>query len=249
MKKIVIIKTGNTFPELANRRGDFEDWILNGMGLERQDAQIVDVSQGEALPFYPAVSGVVITGSHVMVTDHLDWSERTAQWLKDAVEHEIPILAICYGHQLLAYACGGTVGDNPEGLEFGTVKIQLTEEANSDLLFKHVSQTFQANAIHTQSVLLLPPEAQVLASSEMDEHHAFVLGTCVWGLQFHPEFDADVTKTCIREHASKLRKQGIQPEPLLQKCQDTPESAGLLARFYDIVKELQELNISKNEVY
>ncbi len=51
MKSILIIKTGSTFPEISKDRGDFEDWIIAGMGLDRNNFLIVDVSQGEALFF------------------------------------------------------------------------------------------------------------------------------------------------------------------------------------------------------
>ncbi|WP_415248078.1 glutamine amidotransferase-related protein [Thauera sp.] len=44
-----------------------------------------------------------------MVSDHADWSERLGQWLKTCVDAEVPVLGICYGHQLLAHALGGRV--------------------------------------------------------------------------------------------------------------------------------------------
>lgn len=67
MKNLVIVKTGSTFPKFASKKGDFEDWILAGMGIERNDALIVDVSQKHSLPGYDQIAGVVITGSHAMV--------------------------------------------------------------------------------------------------------------------------------------------------------------------------------------
>ena len=59
-----------------------------------------------------------------MVTEHREWTECAAWWLRGAVERKIPTLGICYGHQLLAYALGGEVGDNPNGLEAGSEKIR-----------------------------------------------------------------------------------------------------------------------------
>ena len=69
-----------------------------------------------------------------MVTQHLQWSERIAEWLPEAAERQIPTLGICYGHQLLAYALGGKAGNNPQGPEFGTVDVHLTKKAQNDLL-------------------------------------------------------------------------------------------------------------------
>ncbi len=126
-KPILIIKTGSTYPSLAKHKGDFEDWILAGLGIDPARAQIVDVTRGAALPEPAALSGVVITGSHAMVTEKRPWSERAAVWLKGAVEAQTPVLGICYGHQLLAHAFGGQVADNPRGRDIGTVEFTLND--------------------------------------------------------------------------------------------------------------------------
>jgi len=49
MNKILLIKTGSTFPFLVSKRGDFEHWILSGMQIEPESALIVDVSSGSPL--------------------------------------------------------------------------------------------------------------------------------------------------------------------------------------------------------
>lgn len=114
MNSIAIIKTGSTFPHLASRRGDFEDWIVSGMGVHSDRAIVLDVDSGSHLPEPDRFSGIIVTGSHALVTDHHPWSEQTAEWLVRAVERQIPMLGICHGHQLLACATGGEVGEKPK---------------------------------------------------------------------------------------------------------------------------------------
>lgn len=109
MGQILIVKVGSTLPSLLSKRRDFERWILSGMQVHSGRAVIADVCDGAPLPGYDEMSGVVITGSHAMVTEHQDWSERAATWLPGAVERGVPTLGVCYGHQLLAYALGGEV--------------------------------------------------------------------------------------------------------------------------------------------
>jgi GMP synthase (glutamine-hydrolysing) len=235
MKPILIIKTGSTFPEISKVRGDFEDWIMAGMGLAREQFLICDVVAGQALPDYEAISGSVITGSHAMVTDHADWSERTAAWLSGAIVRNIPTLGICYGHQLLAYALGGQVADNPNGLEFGTQTVTLLDHARRDPLFCILPATVPFQATHTQSVIELPPGARLLATNSMDANHAFGIGHCAWGVQFHPEFDADIVRRYIEILWDHLQSKGLQPEELMKKCFDTPFGEAFLKRFGKIV--------------
>lgn len=237
MIPILIIKTGSTFPEIKTDRGDFEDWIINGMGIERRNFSIIDVSAGESLPDRFEYSGIIIPGSHAMVTERLAWSERTAAWIPRAIEQRIPMLGICYGHQLIAHALGGTVDYNPNGLEFGTAKIHFTKAAQNDPLFSVLPEEISFQVSHSQSVISLPNVAKLLAFNEMEPHHAFRYSNHVWGIQFHPEFDADITRRYIRLLSEKLEAKGLDPEELSRRCFDTPFGSAFLKRFAEIILE------------
>ena len=237
MDTILIVKTGSTMDVLKARKGDFEDWILAGMGMERKNAQIIDVQAGHPLPSPERLKGIVITGSHAMVTENHEWSRQAAQWVKHAAGASVPILGICYGHQLIAHALGGVVGNNPNGREFGTVDVRLNHHAGKDPLFRSFPDTIRVHASHTQSVLTLPPGARVLASSDMDPHHASVWEDRVWGVQFHPEFDAEITKAYIESYRTDLQAEGNDVDTLLRSCEDTPYGTALLTRFSRIVEK------------
>jgi len=237
MDKVLIIKTGKTFPSLVSKRGDFEHWILSGMQIDSDSAIIVDVFSGSPLPGFDGISGVVISGSHAMITEHQDWSERTVEWLLGAVERQIPILGICYGHQLIAYALGGEVGDNPNGCEFGTVEVNLNENARGDKLFGGFSTPMRVHVSHTQSVLRLPDNAKLLASSDVDINQAFVVGNSAWGIQFHPEFDAEIVIEYINQHREILLREHNNPDRIIERCLDTPHGSEMLKRFVEILNE------------
>lgn len=232
---MLIVKVGETLPSLRSRRGDFEHQILAGMQLDLERTLIVDVRNGGRLPEVDGLSGVVITGSHAMVTEHQAWSERTADWLTQAVEKGVPVLGICYGHQLLAHALGGEVGNNLYGPEFGTVEVHLDDVAQQDPLLGGFPNPIKVHVSHTQSVLRLPEGARRLASSAMDANQAFVVGGCAWGVQFHPEFDAGVVRTYIAHFQDALRAEGHDPQRLIDMCQDTPFGPQILRRFLEFV--------------
>ncbi len=228
---ILIIKAGSTFPSLRERRGDFEHWMLEGMSAQEAEAHVVNVEAGEPLPAHGAHAAVVITGSHCMVTDRLEWSERVAQWLAEEARSATPILGICYGHQLLAHALGGQVAYNPLGREFGTVEITLEREAEQDALFAGLPRAMPVQASHLQAVVRLPPRAVRLAGSAMDANHAIRFGEACWGVQFHPEFDAGAMREYVMHSWDQLASEGRDPERLLEEIAETPLGRGILRRF------------------
>lgn len=240
---VIILKTGEKLPELATVPGDFEDWIRIGMGLGVHQCRVIAVHRGESLPPVSAAHGVVVTGSAAMVTDHSDWIERSARWLRDIVAEGIPVLGICFGHQLLAYGMGGEVGDNSNGIEVGTVTLQLQSAAQNDTLFSSLPQTLSVHASHKQSVRKLPPGAQWLASSELDPHHGFRIGECAWGLQFHPEFTGAITREYVayyRRRESGNKRSGTFESK--KKCDDTPFGDEFLRRFAQVVAERRRVD-------
>lgn len=235
MSTVLIVKMGTTLPSLAERRGDFDDWIRSALDLAADGSRVVSPYKDEQLPDIAGFSGVIVTGSHDMVTDRKEWSEHTAAWIPSVIAAGVPLLGICYGHQLIAQAMGGKVGFNPRGSEFGTVDVQLSEHSINDLLFNGFPRKIRAHVSHAQSVLSLPPESILLASSPKDPHQAYSIGDHVWGVQFHPEFDADIVGTYIKAYADVLSAEGLDPERLFDTLEDTPYGERLLKRFGKMV--------------
>ena len=236
---VLIIKTGNTIPSLRAENEDFEDWFIRGTGLGSNRFVCCAVDKGESLPVIDDVAAAIVTGSPAHVTDLAPWNEIAAVYLRLLHEQQKPILGVCYGHPLLAWAFGGVVGFHPKGREIGTIDVELTREAASDLLFDKMPEKFSAQASHQQSVLSLPDEAVLLAKNSFDAHHAFRLGSSTWGVQFHPEFSAHVMSSYIRERRNDIAKEGLNVEGLLARVEATPVSASLLQHFSELIKNVQ----------
>ena len=235
MKKILIIKAGSTIPSIVPRRGDFEDWIMTAMGLPLDRFSVVSVYQGQVLPSFSEVGAIIVTGSPAMVTDREVWSEYSARYLTDAVQQQIPVLGICYGHQLLAHALGGRVDFHPRGREIGTYDISLSEEGRQDLLFSTLGQSFPVHTTHSQTVTELPPGSLILAGNDFDPHHAVRFSKLAWGMQFHPEFDADIMRMYISERRQVLAEEGLDVDGLLAGIKESREGASLLKGFAGII--------------
>ncbi|RDY65487.1 glutamine amidotransferase [Lysobacter soli] len=229
-RPFLILETGQPVASMRRHRG-FPHWIRVAAGLDADEAVVVNVEAGEALPAREGFAGTIITGSAAMVTERRDWSERSAHWLRDAAQEGMPLFGICYGHQLLAHALGGEVGVNPTGREMGTIDLQLHPHADEDPLFKGLPAQFAAQATHLQTVLRAPLGATVLAKSSQDDCHAFRWGERAWGVQFHPEFSATHMRGYVHARRDALHGEGRCAKSLARAVSATPHARRVLRRF------------------
>lgn len=236
MKNLYIIKVGTTYPAIAEQMGDFDTWTAAAFGAVDVETCVLDPREGTALPAARVCAGVVITGSPAMVTDDLPWSVELEQWIPSLLEARVPFFGICYGHQLLARATGGEVDYHPSGKEVGTVAVRLLPDCAEDVLFRSLPQSFSAHAIHSQTVVRLPRDAALLATNPYEPHHAFRLGPCAWGVQFHPEYDAGIMSSYIEEQADELESAGRNVSELLRGVVETPIAAETIKNFARLVE-------------
>ncbi|NDY95155.1 glutamine amidotransferase [Wenzhouxiangella limi] len=235
-KRVMIIKTGSSVPAAGERFGDFDDWFIDSIGRDRFEFTTVNVYEGQPLPDECALlDGVIVTGSPAMVSHRHEWSERAAAWLAEAQPTGIPMLGVCYGHQLLAHALGGRVGPNPHGRRMGSLKVDIVEPADPLLGGFAPSRHFQAT--HVEAVLEPPPGAKIIARSEGDDHHGLYFGQASWGLQFHPEFNVEIMDCYIRSRAAVLSGEGIYTDRLLASLRPTPSGQEVLGRFAELVEQ------------
>jgi len=230
-RRFLIVQTGSTLPAVRARHGDFPDWFRRGLGLPREAVEVVRAHAGETPPRLAAYSGAIVTGSPAMVSERAPWSEATAAWLRGAVESGRPILGVCYGHQLLAHALGGRVDDHASGREVGTVEIERLDAADGDPLLGPAPPRFAAHASHQQTVIELPPGAVGLARSAHDPHHAVRYAPRVWGLQFHPEFSAEIMQGYLRHRRPSASGDCLAPCCHAREHAPAPAARRLLRRF------------------
>ncbi|MBD3640245.1 MAG: glutamine amidotransferase [Marinobacter sp.] len=236
--RVLILKTGTTYSDIRARFGDFEDWFIRGLCPDLA-LTVMDLPHGDEPGDPSEWDGVVVTGSPAMVSDREAWSEKAAAWLAKAVTAGIPVLGVCYGHQLLAHALGGEVGYHPDGRETGTRVVELLPEAGHDPLFNSLPPRFRAQLTHKQSVLRLPPGTILLGRSDFEPHQSFRVGHCAWGVQFHPEFSDAVMRAYLEVQAPELDKEGLDAHALLNEVAPAPEASSLLQRFSELVIERQ----------
>jgi len=157
------------------------------------DVTVFEVSEGELPPdprSFP-FDGGVISGSQCSTYDDQPWIADVEDWVRAAHDAGVPMLGVCWGHQLLAEALGGRVADMGEReLGYRTVR-----RAGASQLFNGVSRTFTAFETHTDAVVELPENARVSARNDA-AIQGFQLGR-TYGVQFHPEYDLQAARWVI----------------------------------------------------
>ena len=238
MACVLIVKTGDAFPEVIDQHGDFETLFEKQLSTalpEHLTLRVWDARANTPAPSVGTLAAIVITGSHSMVSDAEPWSEALKPWLEEALANDTPMLGVCYGHQLMAAAFGGEREDHPAGRESGTRTVRRTQAGQIDPLFRQLPERFAAHLTHAQSVIQAPPGSTVLAHNHHDAHQALRYGPRQWSVQFHPEFTAPVMRAYLERQREALRDQGEEPEVLLANVVDCQASSSLLQRFLTFV--------------
>ena len=192
---------------------------LEELGFE---IQVLRAFAGESVPTSvpSTVAALLPLGGHMNATeDYLHpWLAPERALLKDAIDRDIPIFAICLGTQLLAVAGGGKV-ERAELGEVGIYEIRRNEVADSIFNF---DAPVPAAQWHEDQVTVLPTDATLLASSELCENQIYRIGTNTYGVQFHPEIDLEVVKWWEAEADNAFKDSGkatIQPEMAAAEAQ------------------------------
>lgn len=219
--KIGILTTGHT-PDELSELGNYEALfrrLLGGQGFEFENYNVVDgVFPGSVAE----ADGWLITGSKHGAYEPHDWIPPLEQFIRDAYVTRVPVVGICFGHQIIAQALGGKVEKFAGGWAVG----RKTYDFGGDKV--------ALNAWHQDQVTVRPVDAQVVASNDFCENAALVYGDRAFTVQAHPEFEASFIDGLIR-----TRGRGVVPDDQLEAAAatldqptDNARLAEQIARFF-----------------
>lgn len=157
---------------------------LSAKGIE---VQLVRLYARDHLPqSAEGNDGVVSLGGPMNVYEETEYPflREELRFLKLAISHQMPILGVCLGAQMIARACGASVEKAPVK-ELGWDTVMVTARGKQDALFEALPGTLTVFQWH-EDTFALPEGAHLLASSSQCAHQAFRYGSA-YGLQFHPE--------------------------------------------------------------
>ncbi len=201
--KIGILQTGHSPDTLIGEMGDYDQLfrsLLDGHGFAFDTYAVVD----GVFPDGPGdAEGWIITGSRHGVYEEHDWIPPLEALIRAIHARGLPMIGVCFGHQIIAQALGGKVEKFDGGWAVGRTEYRMGD------------QTVALNAWHQDQVTQRPEGARVLAGNDFCENAILAYGDTVWTVQPHPEFSAAFIDGLIR-----TRGKGVVPEAQLSQATD-----------------------------
>jgi GMP synthase (glutamine-hydrolysing) len=172
---ILVIDFGGQYAHLITRR-------IREIGVYSELMAYSDIDDDKLLN-EKCLGGVILSGGPSSVYDK-DAPSMSRNLIESLVQREIPILGICYGHQLIAHLLGGKV-ESATDREYGKVKLTVTD--GSDLL-KGLNKEETVWMSHGDQVVSLPSGFERIASTEICPNAAYRSKRMgIYSVQFHPE--------------------------------------------------------------
>jgi GMP synthase-like glutamine amidotransferase len=231
MPTITIIETGIISPVNRARHGSFPEMFERLLGAADQSASFATVRlmDGEALPDPATLDAVLLTGSPAGVYDDLDWIAPLERFVRTAYESRTPMAGICFGHQLIAQALGGTVRKSEKGWGIGRHLYDIVP-GNGVMGGEKIAIA----ASHQDQVIEPPAGAATIFRSEFTPYAGLLYANgSAFSVQPHPEFTVPFAHVCC----DKAGHSGA-PEPLvatakasLEQPLDNASLGSAIARF------------------
>ncbi|HLU64692.1 MAG TPA: gamma-glutamyl-gamma-aminobutyrate hydrolase family protein [Kofleriaceae bacterium] len=172
-----------------------------------------------------AFDAVIISGSAASVVEPPSWAGPLEPLVRRAAAAAVPVLGVCFGHQIIARALWGrgAVRLSPTP-ELGW--LEITRTGASDPLFDGVAARFPVFCSHQDEVVDLPAEATVLATSGRCSVQSYrVSGRPIWAVQFHAEMSLAEASAVVDRKAELYPERAIDPAALRAAAVDTTDLA------------------------
>ena len=213
--KVGILQAGHAPAEMIAETGNYAQMFarfLSGRDYSFAAYSVVDMEFPKSAQ---SADCWLITGSRHGVYDNLPFIEPLKALVREIYHLNIPLVGVCFGHQIIAQALGGQVEKYSGGWSVGATEYDFE------------GQTVTLNAWHQDQIVKLPPEAQVLGASPFCKYAFLGYGESVFTVQAHPEFKSDFILGLIDK-----RGRGVVPDDLLDQASsklELPNSNSALA--------------------
>ncbi|MGN6695770.1 MAG: type 1 glutamine amidotransferase [Aquihabitans sp.] len=201
--RIGLIQCGHVHPDLVPTLGDYPELFADLLGPHCIELTTFDVDHDDFPEDLSPFDGWVISGSANSAYEDLPWIHRAEELLRKLVADQAPMVAVCFGHQLLAQALGGRVAKSPDGWGAGMHRYEFFGDP-LPWMAPPPEGGVRIIASHQDQVVELPEDAVVIARTDHCPIAAYTLGPSVFAIQPHPEFTAAVSRGLVERRRDRI---------------------------------------------
>jgi len=237
--KLTILQVGQTPPAMQKRFSRYPpqfQTMLDAAGGEFS-YETVWVLDGQEIPDSKDMEGVIITGSAAGVYEDHPWMEPLRETVRRAYASAIPMLGVCFGHQIMAEALGGEVRKSEKGWGLGRVVYNIKARP---AFLDSLPDSLAIAASHQDQVITPPGEADVFLTSDFTPNAGlFYRNGAAVSVQPHPEFDKDYSQALIDLRRGNPLEEGQADAAsrTLDAPLDSAQFARSLVKFFKSHKE------------
>ncbi|KQO54900.1 glutamine amidotransferase-related protein [Methylobacterium sp. Leaf85] len=197
--KIGIIEAGAPPARLAETYPSYGRMVERLLG-DPAEVTTFPVAEGRFPTSPEAFDAFVVTGSAAGVYDDLPWIAPLKSFLRD-LDGRAKLVGLCFGHQILAAAFGGTVEKSAKGWGIGLHTYDLFERAD----WMDEATRVSVPAIHQDQVVVPPADARILGGNAFTPYGilSYPQRRAI-SFQVHPEFETDYATDLIAGHRPAL---------------------------------------------
>ncbi len=188
LKKIGILQTGLLGGGLGEKHGEYPEMFQNMLGPDLFTYKTYPIVNNIFPENLLECDGWIITGSkHGAYEDH-NWIAPLEDFIRSLFSANRPTVGICFGHQIMAQAMGGTVEKYTEGWAVGM----------QEYIDVPSGETIRLRAFHQDQVTIAPEGTETILTSNFCRYAGLKYSDTFQSLQPHPEhleaFSVDLIK-------------------------------------------------------
>lgn len=198
MTYVAILETGVPPEGLENTWGSYPHMFAQRLARDGREFRVFRTLEGELPDPAHRLAGVVITGSPAGVYENHVWIGELIGWLR-ALDPDVPVVGICFGHQVMAQAYGGHVEKSDKGWGVGLHEYHIQDhELWQTLSGSEAPPAIRVAVTHQDQVVAKPESAVVLAGSDFTPFGAlYYTHRKALSFQCHPEFSHDYAEALL----------------------------------------------------